>query len=127
MLHQISFPLQRAELLGAISLRYKLSDGACIDWLTPRQEWSRLGGQIAETTLALTMAEKEAFETLRNEVKACSIPTLWSKVIDCSAKVNSYAQSLRRNARLLHELDVAISFAKLAAELNFVRPTLMDE
>ncbi|GLB36353.1 putative DNA-binding domain of DNA mismatch repair MUTS family protein [Lyophyllum shimeji] len=72
------------------------------------REWSCLGGQIAETMLALTLAEKEAFETLRNEV-------------------TSHSLSLRRNAQILDELDVALSFAKLAAELNFVRPILTND
>lgn len=36
--------------------------------LTVLQEWSQLGGQIAETTVALGAAEKEAVEILRNEV-----------------------------------------------------------
>ncbi|KAG6891943.1 hypothetical protein C0992_002727, partial [Termitomyces sp. T32_za158] len=31
------------------------------------RDWSRLASQIAETTLALTLAEKEAFDTLRHE------------------------------------------------------------
>ncbi|KAF8078408.1 muts domain V-domain-containing protein [Lyophyllum atratum] len=72
------------------------------------QEWSRIGGQITNTTQALTVAEKEAFEILRSEV-------------------TSHSLSLRRNARLLDELDVALSFATLAAELNFVRPVLKND
>ncbi|KAG6861219.1 hypothetical protein C0995_002568 [Termitomyces sp. Mi166 len=66
------------------------------------KDWSRLASQLAETSLALTLAEKEVFETLRNE-------------------------SLRRNARLLDELDVAMSFATLASELNFVRPQMTED
>ncbi|KAG6842478.1 hypothetical protein C0991_000004 [Blastosporella zonata] len=42
-------------------------------------------------------------------------------------KVNSCSLSLRCNARLLDELDVAMSFATLASELNFVRPELKDK
>ncbi|KAG6845947.1 hypothetical protein H0H87_010995 [Tephrocybe sp. NHM501043] len=70
--------------------------------------WSCLGSRIVETTQALMMAEKEAFETLRDEV-------------------NSYSLSLRCNARILDELDVAMSFATVASELNFVKPELTDE
>lgn len=33
------------------------------------KEWSRLAGQISETTLAISTAEKEAFEQLRTEVR----------------------------------------------------------
>ncbi|KAG5716617.1 MutS like protein [Termitomyces sp. T112] len=72
------------------------------------KDWSLLASQIAEKTLALTLAEKEAFEVLRHEV-------------------NGHSQSLRRNARLLDELDVAMSFATLASELNFARPKMTNE
>ena len=34
---------------------------------------------------------------------------------------------LRRNACIVDELDVTLSFANLAAEMGFVRPTLTDE
>ncbi|KAF8222260.1 hypothetical protein L208DRAFT_608417 [Tricholoma matsutake] len=72
------------------------------------KEWSQLGSQIAETTMALTAGEKEAFEILRDEV-------------------NSRAAILRRNAHILDELDVALSFANLATEMNFVRPLLTED
>ena len=41
-------------------------------------------------------------------------------------QVNADAGALRRNARILDELDVALGFADLATEMNFVRPTLND-
>ncbi|KAF8641063.1 hypothetical protein AX17_000707 [Amanita inopinata Kibby_2008] len=69
------------------------------------KEWSLLGSQIAETTMALTDAEKEAFDILRSEV-------------------NIHATSLRRNAHILDELDIALAFASLAADLNLVKPTI---
>ncbi|KAJ7655078.1 muts domain V-domain-containing protein [Mycena polygramma] len=72
------------------------------------QEWAQLGGQIVETTNALIIAEKEAFESLRMEV-------------------NSHATQLRRNARILDELDVTLAFANLAKEMSFVRPVLTEE
>jgi DNA mismatch repair ATPase MutS len=34
---------------------------------------------------------------------------------------------LRRNARILDELDVTLAFGILAAEMNFVRPLLQDK
>ncbi|KAF7306692.1 DNA mismatch repair protein [Mycena indigotica] len=70
-------------------------------------EWAQLGGQIIETANALTMAEKEAFESLRSQV-------------------NSHAPQLRRNARILDELDVTLAFADLAREMRFARPTLTE-
>ncbi|KAK0456272.1 muts domain V-domain-containing protein [Armillaria borealis] len=72
------------------------------------QEWSILGSQIFETSMALLAAEKEAFETLRNEV-------------------NGHAASLRRNARIMDELDVTLAFANLATEMKFVKPTFSEE
>ncbi|KAJ8084239.1 hypothetical protein PM082_003006 [Marasmius tenuissimus] len=72
------------------------------------QEWSQLGSQIFESALALSLAEKEAFETLRQEI-------------------TSHASSLRRNARILDELDVTLAFASLATELNFVRPMITED
>ncbi|KAJ6574843.1 muts domain V-domain-containing protein [Mycena capillaripes] len=72
------------------------------------QEWAQLGGQIIETTNALITAEKEAFESLRMEV-------------------NSHASQLRRNARILDELDVTLAFANLAKEMSFVRPVLTED
>ncbi|KAH7883781.1 muts domain V-domain-containing protein [Phlebopus sp. FC_14] len=72
------------------------------------QPWSQLGGQIIETTVAISNAEKEIFNTLRNEVKA-------------------FSAQLRRNARILDELDVTLGFANLAAELRFVRPIIKDD
>ena len=35
--------------------------------------------------------------------------------------------ALRRNARIVDELDVTLGFANLAAEMDFVRPTLTEE
>ncbi|KAJ6627193.1 muts domain V-domain-containing protein [Mycena sp. CBHHK59/15] len=72
------------------------------------QEWAQLGSQIVETTMALVAAEKEAFESLRMDV-------------------NKHAPLLRRNARILDELDVTLAFANLAKEMNFVRPVLTED
>lgn len=52
-------------------------------------------------------AERTAFETLRHEV-------------------NIEAGALRRNARIMDELDVTLGFANLATEMRFVRPVLDD-
>ncbi|KAF5368576.1 hypothetical protein D9758_002409 [Tetrapyrgos nigripes] len=72
------------------------------------QGWSMLGNRILETSIALSLAEKEAFETLRMEVA-------------------SHASSLRRNARVVDELDVTLAFANLAVDMKFVRPTIRDD
>ena len=36
-------------------------------------------------------------------------------------------EDIRQNARVIDELDVALGFANLAAEMNFCRPTMTDE
>lgn len=51
--------------------------------------------------------EKAAFENLRDEI-------------------SREAPALRRNARIMDELDVTIGFANLASEMKLVRP-VMDE
>lgn len=72
------------------------------------KEWSQLGNKIVETSAALASAEKEIFESLRLEVI-------------------ENAEKLRKNAQVIDELDVAISFAVLATEMNFVRPEITEE
>ncbi|OAX44824.1 hypothetical protein K503DRAFT_677712 [Rhizopogon vinicolor AM-OR11-026] len=72
------------------------------------QPWSSLGNQLVETASAITNAEKEAFNLLRNEVSA-------------------FATDLRRNARIMDELDVTLGFASLAAEMQFTRPVITDD
>lgn len=37
--------------------------------LTHLQEWSQLGAEIVRTTVDITIAERQAFEELRKEVK----------------------------------------------------------
>lgn len=70
--------------------------------------WSQLGNQIVETAISISNAEKEIFDTLRDEVKV-------------------FAPQLRRNARIMDELDVTIGFANLATELRLTRPTVTDD
>lgn len=57
--------------------------------------------------MKLVAEEKAAFDELRQEVVL-------------------HAPMLRRNARIMDELDVTLSFANLAAEMNFVRPILTE-
>ncbi|KAF8446138.1 muts domain V-domain-containing protein [Boletus edulis BED1] len=72
------------------------------------QPWSQLGAQIVEATASISNAEKEVFNSLRDEVKA-------------------FTSQLRHNAGLIDELDIALGFAKLAVELKFVRPVIKDD
>ncbi|KAJ3838374.1 muts domain V-domain-containing protein [Lentinula raphanica] len=72
------------------------------------QDWAQLGQKIFTTSIAIADAEKEAFMTLRQEV-------------------NFQAPSLRRNARILDELDVTLAFAQLATDMNLVRPWMKED
>ncbi|RDX56044.1 hypothetical protein OH76DRAFT_1518636 [Lentinus brumalis] len=72
-----------------------------------KQGWSQLGTQISDTALAITLAEREAYEILRNEVI-------------------THAAELRNNARIIDELDVTLAFANLAIEMRFVRPQVTE-
>lgn len=68
-------------------------------------DWSTLGGKIDQVKLQIRSEEQRVFQTLRE------------KVVENLVK-------LRRNAAVLDELDVACSFATLAAGNGFVRPIL---
>ncbi|EIN13528.1 hypothetical protein PUNSTDRAFT_48476 [Punctularia strigosozonata HHB-11173 SS5] len=72
------------------------------------QEWSRIGTLIFDTTAAISNEERLAFDGLRGEVVA-------------------HTTSLRRNARIIDELDVTLGFANLAVDLNLVRPAFCDD
>jgi DNA mismatch repair ATPase MutS len=72
------------------------------------QEWAQLGGQITEVSSSIMAAEREAFEQLRAEVIA-------------------HSMIIRKNARVIDELDVTLGFADLADEAQWVRPTLTEE
>ena len=75
--------------------------------------------------MTIFIAEKEAFGILRGEV--CYF-TLNSRLkLLTVVQVNAHSSRLRRNARILDELDVALAFANLATEMKFVRPVLRDE
>ncbi|KAH9944535.1 muts domain V-domain-containing protein [Epithele typhae] len=69
--------------------------------------WSRLGTEISQTAVSISMAEKRAFEDLRLEVIAQS-------------------GKLRRNAKIVDELDVTLAFASLATEMRWVRPVVKE-
>ncbi|KAH8591309.1 muts domain V [Bisporella sp. PMI_857] len=68
-------------------------------------EWTSLGQQIDRARLHIRSEEQRVFQGLRQQVIHNII-------------------KLRRNAAVLDELDVACSFATLAAEKSWVRPIL---
>ncbi|KAG8700213.1 DNA mismatch repair ATPase msh1 [Ceratobasidium sp. 395] len=69
--------------------------------------WSELGTSILECQAEIFQAERNALEALR-------------------AEVGGHAVALRRNARIIDEIDVTVGFAELAVEMNFVRPMVND-
>lgn len=73
--------------------------------------------------MATQACERETFERLRNEVSA-----ILHVVYACSSvvQVNAEALALRRNARIVDEIDVTLSFATLAHEMRFTRPVVTD-
>ncbi|KAI1455722.1 muts domain V-domain-containing protein [Annulohypoxylon moriforme] len=70
-------------------------------------EWTALGRRIHQTRFEIGVEEQRLFADLR-------------------ARVVANLVKLRRNAAVLDELDVAASFAKLAAEHGWTRPILHD-
>ncbi|KAG9098321.1 DNA mismatch repair ATPase msh1 [Ceratobasidium sp. 370] len=67
--------------------------------------WSELGTSIIQCQAEIFQAERNALEALRTEV-------------------GGHAVALRRNARIIDEIDVTVGFAELAAEMNFARPVV---
>ncbi|KAI0308058.1 muts domain V-domain-containing protein [Multifurca ochricompacta] len=72
------------------------------------QGWAQLGSELLETSQRIASSERAAFEVLRSEV------TIY------------YEPQLRRNARVVDELDVVLGFANLASEMHFTRPSMTD-
>ena len=68
-------------------------------------EWRHLGGRIEQAKVRIKAEELRVLQDLRGKVVANQ-------------------QTLRRNATVLDELDIACSFAILAEEQCFVRPAL---
>lgn len=68
-------------------------------------EWTELGRRLDQARFHIRAEEQRVFQELRQQ-------TVLNIV------------KLRRNARVLDELDIATSFARLATEQNLVRPVL---
>ncbi|KAL7420828.1 hypothetical protein Q5752_004781 [Cryptotrichosporon argae] len=67
--------------------------------------WSTLGAKMDAATDKLLVAQRRAFDALR-------------------ATIVERAADVQHNAELVDELDLAMSFAHTAVELNYVRPVL---
>ncbi|KAI9444954.1 muts domain V-domain-containing protein [Lactarius indigo] len=70
------------------------------------QGWAQVGSELLETSQNIASVEKAAFEALRNEM---------------------HETQLRRNARVIDELDVTLGFASLASDMHFTRPNITDD
>jgi DNA mismatch repair ATPase MutS len=68
-------------------------------------EWTELGRRLDQARFQIRAEEQRVFQELRQQTVLNII-------------------KLRRNARVLDELDIATSFARLAEEQNLVRPVL---
>jgi DNA mismatch repair ATPase MutS len=72
----------------------------------------------------LNAAEKEVFDMLRLEVSYMGLKDF---ITYLCTQVIERSDELRQNAHIIDELDISISFANLAEEMNFVRPEIVEE
>lgn len=68
-------------------------------------EWTRIGQRMQKLEASIAKKEGEYLRTLRDQVIA-------------------HAPVIRRNARLIEQLDVLLGFSQAAEELRLVRPTV---
>ena len=97
------FPSVRGHVSESLSLAYKTKTTRTYY----HAEWTRIGTQLQKLRDQLSECERRMLETLRLEVL-------------------EHTAALRRNARLVDQLDVLLGFAQVAEELSLVRPQ-MDE
>ena len=71
-------------------------------------DWTHLGGRIDQAKLQIRAEEQRVFQSLREDV-----------ILNLA--------SLRRNAAVLDQLDIACSFAALAEEQRLVRPIVTEK
>ena len=71
-------------------------------------EWTRLGGRIERTKMSINAEEQRILGVLRDQVVEIMM-------------------TLRRNAAVLDEVDIACSLAVVAKEQGLVRPVLSDK
>jgi DNA mismatch repair ATPase MutS len=70
--------------------------------------------------------ERAAFNELRADV-SMALYRAGNETYWVSEQVTKQSSNLRKNARIIDELDVTIGFAELAVEMNLVRPVVTDE
>ncbi|KAG8838047.1 DNA mismatch repair ATPase msh1 [Serendipita sp. 400] len=72
------------------------------------QRWLKLGNSLMETAGMIMELERDAFKELREAV-------------------TKESRNIRRNARVIDEMDVTIGFAELAVQHNFVQPVVTED
>lgn len=78
---------------------------------------------MSETSDAIAECERVAFHQLREAVsKSTLILAFHSRPIQVTVE----SGNLRKNARIIDEIDVTLGFAELAVEMNFVRPAVTE-
>ncbi|KAL4399955.1 ATP-dependent DNA damage sensor [Malassezia pachydermatis] len=101
--HVVHFPSSRGTVDASLSLAYKTKTTRTFY----HAQWSRIGMKLQKLKDQLTECESRLLEALRLEVL-------------------EHTTKLRRNARLVDQLDVLLGFAQAAEELSLVRPTIDD-
>lgn len=101
--HVVHFPSARGSVDASLSLAYKTKTTRTYY----HADWTRVGMKLQKEREQLAECEGRMLETLRLEVL-------------------EHTAALRRNARLVDQLDVLLGFAQAAEELSLVRPH-MDE
>lgn len=101
--HVVHFPSVKGQVDESLLLAYKTKTTRTFY----HAEWTRIGMKLQKLREQLSEYEGRMLETLRLEVL-------------------EHTAVLRRNARLIDQLDVLLGFAQVAEELNLVRP-VMDE
>ena len=101
--HVVHFPSVKGEVDDSLSLAYKTKTTRTFY----HAEWTRIGMKLQKLREQLSEYEGRMLEALRLEVL-------------------EHTAALRRNARLIDQLDVLLGFAQVAQELNLVRPIMDD-
>lgn len=79
-----------------------------------------MGAKMETLTEKMMLAQKRAFLELRQMVS----PHIRSRGLNTDLQIVDISSDVQRNAGLVDELDLALSFAQTAVDSNYVRPKL---
>lgn len=88
-------------------------------------QWTALGNQLDRLEETMTTAQRRAFDRLR-DIVCCYIQTRGRDDGQADEKIAERSEEIQRNASLVDELDLCLSFAQTAEEHGYVRPVLDD-